>query len=65
MTKTGWRLMVILAALNAVAVAAWVADDQETGVEMCSRCFGTLPVAEPQAGWHQIQRFGLGSPRFG
>lgn len=43
---------------------AGVAGAQEaaSSVEKCGKSFGTLAVAEPQAGWGHISRYGLGSP---
>jgi curli biogenesis system outer membrane secretion channel CsgG len=62
MIKAGWRQVLILATLTGAAAAGMAADESESRVDKCGKSFGTLAVAEPQAGWSHIQRFGLGSP---
>jgi len=56
MNKT--LVLLMLVGLSAAARA----EEAESTVEKCAKKLGVLAVAEPQAGWNHLSRYGLGSP---
>lgn len=56
------RLRALVPVGLALLSAAIHAEEPGSDVEKCSKTLGTLAVAEPQAGWHHLSQYGLGSP---
>ena len=58
-SKIALALAGLLAGLH---LAPAFAEETSSQVEKCSQKLGVMAVVEPQAGWHHLSQYGLGSP---
>lgn len=58
-SKIALALTGLLAGLH---LAPAFAEETSSQVEKCSQKLGVIAVVEPQAGWHHLSQYGLGSP---